>query len=161
MATALIGVVAGSLLTCRSDRTHWARDKQTAACSAIVAESTRIQLALRRAWKHGDPVDWVPWNVALGTIWLVGGPAVVDAAARVDEVFWDCSDQFIRQVAPDERSWGEARDRMETVRLHFINTARLHIDPQRSRLTQVPVSRPSQSRLAGPGPEEAGAPDAA
>lgn len=110
VATALIGVVAGSLLTSRSERTHWARDKQIAACSAIVAESTRIQLALRRAWKHGDPVDWVPWNVALGTVWLVGSPAVVDAAARVDEVFWECSDQFIRQVALDEQSWGEARD---------------------------------------------------
>jgi hypothetical protein len=106
-------------------------------------------------------VDWVPWNVALGTIWLVGSPAVVDAAARVDEVFWDCSDQFIRQVAPDEQAWGEARDRMEAARLHFINTARLHIDPQRSRLTQVPVSRPPQPRLAGPGPEGARAPDAA
>ncbi|WP_051741951.1 hypothetical protein [Streptomyces xylophagus] len=161
VAAALIGVVAGSLLTSRSERTHWARDKQIAACSAIVAESTRIQLALRRAWKHGDPVDWVPWNVALGTIWLVGSPAVVDAAARVDEVFWDCSDQFIRQVAPDEQSWGQARDRMETARLHFINIARLHIDPQRSRLTQVPVSRPPQPRLADPEPEGARAPDAA
>ncbi|MFD7283555.1 hypothetical protein ACFV80_42840 [Streptomyces sp. NPDC059862] len=87
MAATLIGVLAGSLLTSRADRMHWSRDKQIEACAAIVAESTRIQLALRRAWRHGDAVDWVPWNVALGTIWLVGSPAVVTAAATMDQVF--------------------------------------------------------------------------
>ncbi|MGW3423965.1 hypothetical protein [Streptomyces phaeochromogenes] len=37
---------------------HWSRDKQIEACAAIVAESTRIQPALRPAWRHGDPLDW-------------------------------------------------------------------------------------------------------
>ncbi|MEU0601812.1 hypothetical protein ABZ484_26745 [Streptomyces sp. NPDC006393] len=165
VAAALIGVVAGAALSSRSDRMNWARDKQIAACSAIVAESTRIQLALRRAWKHGDPVDWVPWNVALGTIWLVGSPAVVEAAARVDEVFWECSDQFIRQTASHEGVWDEARDRMEAARLQFINTARRHVDPQGARLTQAPVSRPRRPRITRrptvPGPDGAPAPDTA
>jgi hypothetical protein len=109
VAATLIGVVAGSLLTSRTNRMHWLRDKQIEACSAIVAESTRIQLALRRAWTHGDSVDWVPWNVALGTIWLVGSPAVVEAAARMDKVFWDYSDRFIRQTATGEQTWGQAK----------------------------------------------------
>lgn len=165
VAAALIGVVAGAVLSSRSDRMHWARDKQIAACSAIVAESTRVQLALLRAWKHGDPVDWVPWNVALGTIWLVGSPAVVEAAARVDEVFWECSDQFIRQTASDEDVWDEARDRMEAARLRFINAARRYVDPQGARLTQAPVSRPARPRIAGhrtaPGPDGTPTPDTA
>jgi hypothetical protein len=142
VAAALVGVLAGSLLTSRAERMHWSRDKQIEACAAIVAESTRIQLALRRAWHDGDPVDWVPWNVALGTIWLVGSPAVVAAAATMDEAFWDHSDQFIQQTATSEAAWGLARDRMEAARLHFINAARTHVDPRHVRLTQVPVSRP-------------------
>jgi hypothetical protein len=151
VAAALIGVLAGSLLTSRAERVHWSRDKQIEACAAIVAESTRILLALRRAWRDGDPVDWVPWNVALGTIWLVGSPAVVAAAATMDEVFWDHSDQFIQQTAPGEEVWRQARDRMESARLHFINAARLHVDPRHIRLTQVPVSRPPLPHPTDPG----------
>ncbi|MFG2732508.1 hypothetical protein [Streptomyces canus] len=152
MAAALIGVLAGSLLTSRANRMHWSRDKQIEACAAIVAESTRIQLALRRAWRQGDPVDWVPWNVALGTVWLVGSPAVVAAAAAMDQVFWDHSDPFIKQTATDETVWKEARGRMEATRLDFINAARLHVDPRHDQLTQVPVSRPPLPPSAGSPP---------
>ncbi|MFI6279736.1 hypothetical protein [Streptomyces sp. NPDC050988] len=129
---------------------HWSRDKRIEACAAIVAESTRIQLALRRAWRHGDPLDWVPWNVALGTVWLVGSPAVVAAAATMDQVFWDHSDQFVQQTATSETAWKEARDLMEAARLDFINAARLHVDPRHNKLTQVPVSRPPLFRAAAP-----------
>ncbi|WP_406490688.1 hypothetical protein OHB06_01240 [Streptomyces sp. NBC_01604] len=149
VAAALIGVLAGSLLTSRANRMHWSRDKQIEACAAIVAESTRIQLALLRAWRHGEAVDWVPWNVALGTVWLVGSPAVVAAAATMDEVFWNHSDQFTQQAA-NEMAWKEARDRMEASRLDFINAARLHVDPRHNKLTQVPVSRPPLPPVAGP-----------
>ncbi|WP_171059922.1 hypothetical protein [Streptomyces montanus] len=31
---------------------------------------------------------------------------------------------------------------MEAARLHFINAARLQVEPRHTRLTQVPVSRP-------------------
>ncbi|WP_171059923.1 hypothetical protein [Streptomyces montanus] len=72
MAVALVGVLAGSLLTNRAERVHWSRDKQIEACAAIVAESTRIS------------------------------PAVVAAAASMDEVFWGHSDQFIQQTATSE-----------------------------------------------------------
>jgi hypothetical protein len=150
VAAALIGVLAGSLLTSRANRMHWSRDKQIDACASIVAESTRIQLALRRAWRHDEPVDWVPWNVALGTIWLVGSPAVVAAAAAMDQVFWDHSEQFIQQTATSETAWKEARDRMEAARLGFINAARLHVDPRHNPLSQVPVSRPPMPHPAGP-----------
>ncbi|MCT9077873.1 hypothetical protein [Streptomyces fulvoviolaceus] len=151
VAAALVGVLAGSLLTSRAERMHWSRDKQIEACAAIVAESTRIQLALRRAWCEGESVDWVPWNVALGTIWLVGSPAVVAAAATMDEVFWDHSDQFVQQTATGEEVWRVARDRMEGARLNFINAARLHVDPRHTRLAQVPVSRPPLPHGTGSG----------
>jgi len=72
VATTLIGVLAGSLLTSRANRMHWSRDKQIEACAAIVAESTRIQLALRPAWRHGDPLHWA---YAAGARL---GPAVAD-----------------------------------------------------------------------------------
>lgn len=122
VVTALIGVVTGPLLTSRTDRRHWSRDKQIEACAAMVAESTRIQLALRRAWREGDTVDWIPWNVALGTIWMVGTPAVVAAAAVIDEVFWEYGDHFVQRTATSEELWAEARDCMETSRLRFITS---------------------------------------
>ncbi|WP_211270817.1 hypothetical protein [Streptomyces yerevanensis] len=96
----------------------------------------------------------MPWNVAPGTIWLVGSPAVVAAAATMDEVFWDHRDQFIQQTAPGEEVWRQARDRMETARLHFINAARPHVDPRHTRLTQVPVSRPPLPHLTDSGADQ-------
>lgn len=151
VATALIGVVVSSLLTSRTERRHWSRDKQIEACAAVVAESTRIQLALRRAWREGETVDWIPWNVALGTVWMVGTPAVVGAAAAIDEVFWEYGDQFVQRTATSEELWAEARDCMETARLHFINVARLQVDPRHTRLSQGPVNRPSRSSFSGYG----------
>jgi hypothetical protein len=69
----------------------------------------------------------------------------------MDEVFWDHSDPFIQQTATGEEVWREARDRMEGARLHFINAARLHVDPRHTRLAQLPVSRP-QSHGTGLAP---------
>ncbi|MFE6942046.1 hypothetical protein [Streptomyces chartreusis] len=154
VATALIGVVAGSLLTSRTERRHWSRDKQIEACAAVVAESTRIQLALRRAWREGETVDWIPWNVALGTVWMVGTPAVVAAAAAIDEVFWEYGDQFVQRTATSEDVWAEARNSMETARLHFINVTRLQVDPRHTRLAHGPVNRPSRSNFSGYGSPE-------
>ncbi|MFH9547695.1 hypothetical protein [Streptomyces sp. NPDC017435] len=151
VATALIGVVAGSLLTSRTERRHWSRDKQIEACAAVVAESTRIQLALRRAWREGETVDWIPWSVALGTVWMVGTPAVVAAAAAIDEVFWAYGDQFVQRTATSEELWAEARDCMESARLRFINVARLHVDTRHTPLDQGPVNRPSRSSFSGYG----------
>lgn len=67
---------------------------------------------------------------------------VVEAAARIDEVLWEYSDQFIQQTASSEQAWGQARDQLEAARLEFINTARLHVDPQHMPLNQAPVARP-------------------
>jgi hypothetical protein len=49
---ALVGVTTGALLTRRAQTSHWSRDKQVDACTAIIVESTRVQLALRRQWQN-------------------------------------------------------------------------------------------------------------
>jgi hypothetical protein len=51
-AVTLVGVFAGATLTSRVQKQQWSRDKQINACAGVLAESTRMQLALRRAWKH-------------------------------------------------------------------------------------------------------------
>lgn len=82
---------------------------------------------------------------------MVGTPAVVGAAAAIDEVFWEYGDQFVHRTATSEELWAEARDCMETARLHFINVARLQVDPRHTRLSQGPVNRPSRSSFSGYG----------
>ncbi|MEE1831016.1 hypothetical protein [Streptomyces sp. SP17KL33] len=137
----LSGVVAGAVLANRSQKQHKTRDRQIDACAAVVAESTRAQVAIRRAWKEGGAVDWTAWNIALGTVSLVGEPPMVTAAARMDEVFWRHSNQFIRGVTHDERAWDRARDLMEAARLEFINVARGILDAGQP-MTEAPVRRP-------------------
>jgi hypothetical protein len=80
--------VAGGTIAGRSQKRHWTRDKQVEACSAIISESTRTQLALRRGWRHGEKIDWNGWNQALALISLVGTPAAIAAADTMDAVFW-------------------------------------------------------------------------
>jgi hypothetical protein len=82
-----------------------ASEKQIDACAAIVAESTRVERALRRQWKHQERVDWVPWNEALARVSLVAGRAVVDAAGDINEVFWRRSDRIDRGLIKDEAGW--------------------------------------------------------
>jgi hypothetical protein len=76
----LVGVVTGGVLASRSQRRQWLRDKQVDACAVVVQQSTAMQLALLRQWKRQDRPDWTAWNQALAMIWLVGTPAVREAA---------------------------------------------------------------------------------
>ncbi|MBS2966839.1 hypothetical protein KGA66_27640 [Actinocrinis puniceicyclus] len=69
----VLGVVLGSILTGRSQRSTWIRDRQLEAYAAIIREGTRAQLVLREHFKgHIHRVDWTPWNEALATISLEG-----------------------------------------------------------------------------------------
>ncbi|MFJ2158144.1 hypothetical protein [Streptomyces sp. NPDC087856] len=145
----LSGVVAGAVLANRSQKQHRTRDRQIDACAAVVAESTRVQIAILRAWKEGGTVDWTAWNIALGTIWLVGKPPMVGAAARMDEIFWRYSNQFIRGEVTDEGAWGTVRDLMEAARLDFINVAR-DMSEAGGPMTEVPVRRPLLPDPPGP-----------
>ena len=49
-----------------------------------------MQLALLKQWKHQVRPDWTAWNQALAMIWLVGTPAVREAAKQMDRAFWLC-----------------------------------------------------------------------
>lgn len=150
-ASGLAGVTLGVALTGRAQRTQWARGKQIDACAAIVVGSTRVQLALRRQWRHGDRVDWVPWNEALADISLVASPAVVDAAGDVDALFWRFSDLIDRGDLEDEAAWVAASGLMETARLAFINTAKEQVIGSRKRLERLPIRRPSEYLPEGTG----------
>lgn len=54
----LLGVITGGAMTSRGQRRQWNRDKQINTCTAVIQESTRVQLALRQQWKYGRDVDW-------------------------------------------------------------------------------------------------------
>jgi hypothetical protein len=138
----LSGVTLGASLTARVQPKLWARGKQVDACAAIVAESTRIQLAMRRWWKDGDRIDWVAWNQALAEISLMSEAAVVEAAGAVDEVFWQESDRIERGEVIDETRWFEAAGRMELARLAFVNAAKRHVMGSAKRLDSLPIRRP-------------------
>ncbi|MBA9004235.1 hypothetical protein [Thermomonospora cellulosilytica] len=138
----LLGVVTGAVLSTRAQRRHWARDRQVEACQAIIAESTKCQLALRRKWRHGEAVDWTAWNEALALMWLVGSRKVIRAAYRMDEVFWLQRARIDRGEITDEASWEQARDEMESTRLRFINATRNDVLQKRGALTEKPVARP-------------------
>lgn len=141
-ASALFGVAMGGFLTARVQRRQWARGQQVEACAAIVVESTRVQLSLRGQWKHGQRVDWVPWNEALAKISLVANRAVVEAAGDVDAVFWQHSDRIDRGEVADEAAWFAATEPMEAVRLAFVNVAKRHVLGSSDRLDRLPIRRP-------------------
>lgn len=138
----LIGVTLGAFLTAWVQRRQWARGKQVDACTAIVVESTRVQLALRQQWKHKVRVDWLPWNEALAGISLAGDPTVVDAAGDIDEVFWRHSDRIDRGEIKDEAAWFAATGPMEAARLAFVNIAKRDVIGSNKRLDQLPIRRP-------------------
>jgi hypothetical protein len=141
----ICGVLIGSTLTTRAQRRHWTRDRQIEACTTLISESTHMQLTLLRVWKSGEIVDWTAWNQALALVWLMGDSEVIDAAARMDRIFWLCNSQIKDGQLTEEKSWTPMRSQMESSRLDFINIARTKIVGFRNRIAQVPVSRPSES----------------
>lgn len=143
----LLGVITGGAMTSRGQRRQWNRDKQIDACTAIVQESTRVQLALRQQWKYGRDVDWTGWNQALALMWLVGVPDVITVAYRMDRTFWHCSARIRRGWKPDEDAWAVVRDEMESSRLDFINSVRRKVIESKDSVGRVPVARPSLSEL--------------
>ncbi|MFI6833090.1 hypothetical protein ACIBG5_38660 [Kribbella sp. NPDC050241] len=139
----LAGVALGAALTGQAQRRQWTRDRQVGACTAIVVQSTRVQLALRQQWRRAQRVDWAPWNEALAEISLiVATPAGVEAAGEMDELFWQNSEMVVRGELNDETAWEAASQRMEAARLNFINTAKRHVIGSRSRLNRLPIRRP-------------------
>jgi hypothetical protein len=150
----LLGAVTGGAIASRSQRRHWIRDKQVDACAVIVAESTRAELAMRRFWRRGEKVDWNPWNQALALISLVGAPAAIAAAEKMDATFWRSTLRMEELGAFDEASWSEIVQALRSARLDFINVAREDIAEVRYRLERLPIILPP-TRSAGSGANEA------
>jgi hypothetical protein len=143
----LVGVVTGGVLGSRSQRRQWLRDKQVDACAVVVQESTTMQLALLRRWKHRDLPDWTAWNQALAMIWLVGTPEVREAAKQMDRVFWLCGARIKSGQLTGEHTWAEQRDAMELSRRDFINAARREPIGRREPVGDVPVARPPLTEI--------------
>ncbi|MCA2216317.1 hypothetical protein [Jidongwangia harbinensis] len=142
-SAALFGVSLGALVTAQVQKRQWALGRQVDACAAIVVESTRLQLAIRRHWKHQVDVDWGAWNDALAEISLVADGAVVDAAGEVDAVFWQQTERIERGQVIEEADWFAVTAVMEEVRLDFVNSAKRHVIGSTRRLAQLPVRRPA------------------
>jgi hypothetical protein len=142
-AVTLLGAVTGGAIAGRSQRLYWTRDKQVEACTAIVSESTRTQLALRRLWRRGDNVDWNGWNQALALISLVGMPTAIAAADKMDAVFWHSKSRMDVAGAFDENIWADIVRELESARLSFINGARQEVIGVGVRLQRLPIARPA------------------
>lgn len=143
----LLGVITGGWLANLSQSRQSIRDKQISACTAIIEESTQVQLALLRQQRTGTESDWTAWNQALAVIWLVGVPEVNEAAAKMDRIFWVNGTKIKAGLITDGESWALARDQMETARLEFINAARRNIVRFSKSLTTLPVARPPLAEL--------------
>jgi hypothetical protein len=143
----LVGVVTGGVIASRSQRRQWLRDKQVDACAVVVQESTAMQLALLRQWKDQDLPDWTAWNQALAMIWLVGTPAVREAARRMDRAFWLCGARIKSGQLSSKDAWAEEREAIELSRRDFINAARRHPVGARDPVSDVPVARPPLTEI--------------
>ncbi|MFE0019679.1 hypothetical protein [Amycolatopsis sp. NPDC059021] len=124
---ALAGVFAGAMLTSRTQKRQWSRDKLADACRDVIHESTRNQRALKRFWDDGEVIDWTGWNQALASLWLFGHQDLIDAAARCDETFFRTNRMIQRGEPYTDPLWRQVRDTMEHERLQFINAARTRI----------------------------------
>jgi hypothetical protein len=141
----LLGVSVGSITTSRSQKQQWIRDKQIEACTTIIEESTRMQLALRRQWKQNVETDWTKWNQALAVIWLVCVQDVINSAKTIDRIFWTYSANVKADAIATEKEWAKARDEMEMARLNFINVTRRSVVRSLASVADPPVARPSIS----------------
>ena len=166
----LVGVLVGGAISSRAQTRHWTLTTQAEACAGVLREYTQVSMALSRASydralrPEGKPVaDWAPWNQALAVLNLVADHRIVAAAHQIDALFWEVNLRVGRGEleGPD---WLAARDRMETARLGFVNTARQLLarpGPELHRLqgrpdTSDPVwEKPNAERPeAVPGPPE-------
>ena len=126
----LVGVLVGGAISSRAQTRHWTLTTQAEACAGVLREYTQVSMALSRASydrarrPEGKPVvDWAPWNQALAVLNLVADHRIVAAAHQIDALLWEVNLRVGRGEleGPD---WFAARDRMETARLGFVNTAR-------------------------------------
>lgn len=80
-------------------------------------------------------------------IWLVGTPAVREAAKQMDRAFWLCGARIKNGQLTSEDAWAEQRDAMELSRRDFINAARREPVGARQPVSDVPVARPPLTEI--------------
>ncbi|WP_369149016.1 hypothetical protein [Streptomyces sp. R44] len=148
--TTLLGVVAGTILTSRSQRSHWARDRQADACATVLRESSALLIALSGS-THGAlqrppapaAVDWKPWNEALAGLALIADREIVEAAHAIDEEFWNSHIKLRHGLAAPEE-WFALRDAVDRRRHAFTTVARRRITRSRAELQRL-TGRPAPS----------------
>jgi hypothetical protein len=165
----LLGVLAGSLLSNRSQSRQWSRDRQADACAQVVRESSNLLIEFTKlVWQPPDPaadgmnvptpIDWRPWNEALTVLDLVADHAIVEAAHAVDEQIWLVHQQVKRGWVP-VGGWIALRDLVDARQQDFVNIARRRLaadGPPLRRLTgrppaDSPVWEFRRSHFAGTG----------
>ncbi|MFC5823669.1 hypothetical protein [Nonomuraea insulae] len=139
---ALVGVLAGGLVTGRAQRHHWARDRQAEACAGILRESSNVLLTLQqlsrsqrrrtshlRRWRRrfrpapAPAIDWRPWNETLAIVSLIADHDIVAAAQEIDAKIWRTHLIVSKGHHSDER-WFALRDEIDSQRQAFVNVAR-------------------------------------
>ena len=105
---------------------------------------------MRRLWRRDEKVDWKPWNQALALFSLVGTPAAIAAAEKMDTMFWQSTLRIEKLGTFDETNWSEIVQDLQSVRLEFINVAREEIVGMRHGLERLPIIVPPV-RPARPG----------
>lgn len=149
--TTLLGVLAGSALSSRSQKRQWSRDRQADACAQVLRESSNVLIEFTRLIRQPvapapdganvpTPMDWRPWNEALAMIDLVANHEIVEAAQAIDAQMWPVHQQLKRGWSPDG-GWLTLREPIEARRQDFANIARKHLaatGPPLRRLTGRP-----------------------
>ncbi|MGW3852654.1 hypothetical protein [Streptomyces fagopyri] len=134
VATTLIGVFAGSVVSRRAQDRHWVRDQVAATCARVLRESSGVLVDLSEMEASRPDsvaqgvvlpttIDWRPWNEALSMVNLVAEKDIAEAAHALDEQIWRLHTIVKRGLAPEE-SWLVLRLRVESAQNHFITTAR-------------------------------------
>jgi hypothetical protein len=155
--TTLLGVLVGGVVSNRSQRRHWSRDRQMEACAQVLRESSNVLIGLAAAngqrvnptpEQRAHPVaglpslvDWRPWNEALALVNLVADHRIVEAAHAIDAEIWPVHMKIKAGVLRDG-DWFGLRDEIESRRCEFVNVARQHLasaGPPLRRLTGRPA----------------------
>ena len=134
VATTLIGVFAGSVVSRRAQDRHWVRDQVAATCARVLRESSGVLVDLSEMEASRPDsvpqgvvlpttIDWRPWNEALSMVNLVAEKDIADAAHALDEQIWRLHTIVKRGLTPEE-SWLILRSRVEAAQNNFITTAR-------------------------------------
>ncbi|WP_158709356.1 MULTISPECIES: hypothetical protein [unclassified Streptomyces] len=146
VATTLIGVFAGSVVSRRAQDRHWIRDQVAATCARALRESSSVLVSLSEMESsrpasmpqgvvRATTIDWRPWNEALSMVNLVAGKDIAEAVHALDEQIWRLHTMVKRGLTPEE-SWLDLRSYVVAAQNNVITTARRQLS-----LTGDPLQR--------------------